>query len=138
MVNSVPVLFRIFILHMLFFLVLGEPILISCNDMCGCITETGVQVNCNFVRGKTFAVLRGDDKYKSFGAFVVHHWISIVPQHVPFEFSPVEENCKQAGGVPPPGGRRICWRTRQRDFSKSSNIQAKIIGGGGRCWGRYS
>lgn len=111
--SSFSILLHIIVLTTLYFEGFGKPILITCTDTCGCVSETGIHVYCNFLQEKSISVLRGDDKYESLGAFVVVHQVIIKRGIIKSTPSATSSTCENAGGSSAPGGRKICWKTNK-------------------------
>lgn len=99
--TSLSLLLRVVFLSSLCFHVLAKPILIACDSNCGCYTETGIPVDCKFVKSGQVAVLRGTDQYSGRGEFFVFSSVNI--RHIPEHESPPNDGiCQKPTFQKPP------------------------------------
>lgn len=102
---------QMFLFVILFFKVSSDPILITCHESCGCVTETGINVTCPSVNSKQTAVLRAEDKFKP-DFFPVYRMVKIGTTR---SFSTIREyqlesNCPMATGTTTFGKFKMCFK----------------------------
>lgn len=86
----------------------ARTILIVCTEGCGCVTEYGVSVRCNFLPNNEFSVLRAKVAYR--GRYYAIRRVVEVGTFSTFgdDFSSVDPGCPNSAGSNPSTKRAIC------------------------------
>lgn len=113
----------LFLYFLLFSRAYSSDVLIVCNEGCGCVTESGVTVSCNFVKPKETAIIRAsedDDVYE------VMRVVSIGTIPVD-EGKSADATCLDKAGSNP-GGSAICVPAPRPPKPSSTSItQGSIL-----------